>query len=109
MESVTIHTRLKAGKEAEYDTIHQVIPAELDALLREHGVISWRIYRKDRDLFHTVECTNYKKLMAAVADHPINAAWQKKMAEFLEITHDYSNPNGNTLSLVWKLPETAEK
>ena len=109
MESVTIHTRLKAGKEAEYDKIHQIIPPELDALLREHGVISWRIYRKDRDLFHAIECTNYEKLMAGVAEHPINVAWQTKMGELLEITHDYSNPHENILSLVWQLPETAEK
>jgi L-rhamnose mutarotase len=106
METVTLHTRLQAGKEADYEKIHQVIPPELDALLRLHGVTSWRIYRKDRDLFHTVECVDYKVLLDAIEQHPVNVAWQTKMAELLEVSHDYSNPTANTLNLVWQLPQS---
>jgi L-rhamnose mutarotase len=105
METVTLHTRLKAGKEADYEAIHQVIPPALDALLRQHGVTSWRIYRKDRDLFHIVECKNYNDLLAAINKHPINIAWQQQMGEFLEVTHDYDKPGENKLNMVWQLPD----
>ena len=42
---MALHTRLKTGKEAEYESVHAVIPPELDTALREAGVHSWRIWR----------------------------------------------------------------
>nr|WP_212553968.1 L-rhamnose mutarotase [Tsukamurella paurometabola] len=42
-ETITLHTRLKAGAEAEYDRVHAAIPADLDGALRAAGVRSWRI------------------------------------------------------------------
>jgi L-rhamnose mutarotase len=104
METVTLHTRLKLGKESEYESVHEVIPPALDALLRQHGVTSWRIYRKDRDLFHIVECENYNNLLEAISEHPINIAWQKRMGDLLEVTHDYNKPSENRLNMIWQLP-----
>ena len=52
METVALHTRLKAGREADYDRVHATIPSELDGALREAGVHSWRIWRSGRELFH---------------------------------------------------------
>ncbi|MDG4787902.1 hypothetical protein O7626_18475 [Micromonospora sp. WMMD1102] len=31
MQRIAPHTRLKPGRQPEYDSVHQVIPAELDA------------------------------------------------------------------------------
>ena len=45
MTTVALHTRLLAGREADYDRIHKVIPPELDSALREAGVHGWTIYR----------------------------------------------------------------
>jgi L-rhamnose mutarotase len=48
MERIALHTRLKAGKETEYDRVHAQIPAELDVALRAAGVHGWSIWRSGR-------------------------------------------------------------
>lgn len=103
MERIALHTRLKPGKETEYDTVHAVIPAELDAALREAGVRSWRIWRDGQDLFHVVEVDDYHAMRAALRDHPANVPWQARMAELLEVQDDYSGRDSG-LGLVWELP-----
>ncbi|HEU4426066.1 MAG TPA: L-rhamnose mutarotase, partial [Pilimelia sp.] len=62
MQRVALHTRLKPGREAEYDAVHAVIPAELDAALRAAGVRTWRIWRDGQDLFHVVEVDDYRRM-----------------------------------------------
>jgi L-rhamnose mutarotase len=103
MERIALHTRLKAGREADYDREHAVIPPELDAALREAGVHSWRIWRDGRDVFHVVEVADYRAMRRALADHPANVPWQARMAELLEITDDYSG-NDKGITQVWELP-----
>lgn len=104
MDRVALHTRLKAGKEAEYERVHASIPGELDAMLRRLNVTCWRIYRSGRDLFHYVEVENYETFVQAAQRDPVNAAWQARMAELLEVSHDYADPSANALPLVWELP-----
>ncbi len=102
METIALHTVLKPGKETEYDRIHAAIPAELDAALRAAGVHQWRIWRDGRDLFHLVECDDYRAMRAALRDHPANIPWQAQMAELLEVADDYSGRDSG-LGLVWSL------
>ncbi|MBV8749549.1 MAG: L-rhamnose mutarotase [Candidatus Eremiobacteraeota bacterium] len=104
MQRVALHTRLKAGREEEYERIHREIPPDLDALLRASGVHAWSIYRHGRDLFHVVDCDDYAAFLRATNDHPVNRAWQARMADLLEVVHDYGDAEGNTLPLVWSLP-----
>ena len=103
METVALHTRLREGREADYDRIHASIPAELDAALREAGVHSWRIWRSGRELFHLVEVDDYKAMRAHLATHPANVPWQAEMAELLEVEDDYSGAEPD-VRLVWELP-----
>lgn len=103
MERIALHTRLRAGREADYERAHAVIPPELDAALREAGVHSWRIWRDGRDLFHVVEVEDYQAMRRALADHPANVPWQARMAELLEIQDDYSG-NDKGIKQVWELP-----
>jgi L-rhamnose mutarotase len=103
METVALHTRLKPGKEADYDRIHAVIPAELDVALREAGVKSWRIWRSGRDLFHVVEVDDYARMRERLRDHPANIPWQARMAELLEVEDDYSGSTPD-VKQVWELP-----
>ncbi|WP_434451509.1 L-rhamnose mutarotase [Lentzea sp. E54] len=103
METVALHTRLLAGREADYDRIHATIPAELDGALREAGVHSWRIWRSGRDLFHLVEVDDYRAMRAYLAEHPANVPWQARMAELLEVSDDYSGAEPD-VRLVWELP-----
>ncbi|GAA4530477.1 L-rhamnose mutarotase [Amycolatopsis samaneae] len=102
-QTVALHTRLKPGKEAEYERVHAVIPAELDTALREAGVRSWRIWRDGLDLFHLVEVDDYAAMRAALRAHPANVPWQARMAELLDVEDDYSG-NDTGLGLVWELP-----
>lgn len=103
METVALHTRLKPGKEAEYDRVHAVIPTELDGALRAAGVHSWRIWRSGRDLFHVIECDDYQAMRARLRDHPANVPWQARMAGLLDVEDDYSGAAPD-VRLVWELP-----
>ncbi|GGM97628.1 hypothetical protein GCM10011609_39440 [Lentzea pudingi] len=103
METVALHTRLREGREADYDRIHATIPQELDAALREAGVWSWRIWRSGRELFHLVEVDDYRAMRAHLAAHPANVPWQAQMAELLEVEDDYSGAEPD-VRLVWELP-----
>ena len=100
---VALHTRLKPGKESEYERVHAVIPAELDIALRAAGVSSWRIWRDELDLFHVLEVGDYAAMRAALRDHPANVAWQARMAELLDVEDDYSGADTG-LRPVWELP-----
>ncbi len=103
MERIALHTRLKPGREQEYERVHATIPPALDGALRDAGVRSWRIWRSGRDLFHLVEVDDYPAMRAALRDHPANGPWQARMAELLEIEDDYSGDDQG-LDLVWQLP-----
>ncbi|WP_020666728.1 L-rhamnose mutarotase [Amycolatopsis nigrescens] len=102
-QRVALHTRLKPGREAEYERVHAVIPDELDALLTEAGVRSWRIWRDGLDLFHVVEVDDYAAMRAKLAGHPVELAWQARMAELLDEDEGYSVSDGS-LGLVWEKP-----
>ncbi|AIG74747.1 Hypothetical protein AJAP_09240 [Amycolatopsis japonica] len=103
LQRVALHTRLKPGKEAEYESVHAVIPPDLDEALRGAGVRSWRIWRDGLDLFHVVEVEDYAKMRAVLRDHPANIPWQARMSELLDVEDDYSG-NDSGIGLVWELP-----
>ena len=103
MERIALHTRLKPGREAEYDAVHATIPADLDAAMREAGVASWRIWRSGLNLFHVVEAQDYTAMRRFLAAHPANIPWQARMAEPLDVQDDYSGTDRG-ISQVWELP-----
>ncbi|MBD7996242.1 L-rhamnose mutarotase [Arthrobacter sp. Sa2CUA1] len=103
MERIALHTRLKPGREAEYDAVHARIPANLDTALREAGVSSWRIWRSGLDLFHVVEANDYAAMRRFLATHPANLPWQARMAELLDVQDDYSGTDRG-INPVWELP-----
>ncbi|MFI6324065.1 L-rhamnose mutarotase [Nonomuraea sp. NPDC050556] len=101
MQRLALRTRLKPGCEEIYDREHAVIPADLDAAMRENGLHSWRIYRDGLDLFHYVEVDDFAALQEALRDHPADIAWQKQMNRLLD--GDFAK-NVTGLKLVWELP-----
>jgi L-rhamnose mutarotase len=103
MQRIALHTKLAPGREDEYEKVHAVIPADLDAALREAGVRSWRIWRDGRDLFHVVEVEDYQQMRHFLRDHPANIPWQARMSELLEVEDDYSGGDMG-IGLVWELP-----
>ncbi|WP_458112429.1 L-rhamnose mutarotase [Arthrobacter sp. R1-13] len=102
-ETIVLHTRLKPGAAQAYAGAHAAIPAELVTALKDAGVANWRIWRSGLELIHVVEVEDYKAMRKALAQHPVNLAWQARMAELLEIEDDYTG-NDSGVPLVWELP-----
>ncbi|MYS85298.1 L-rhamnose mutarotase [Embleya scabrispora] len=101
---VTLHTRLAAGRESEYEQAHREVPDELTAAIKAAGAHEWSIWRSGRDLFHLIECDDYAALLAALADLPVNVEWQARMGELTEVAHDYSAEGAQAgLPLIWRL------
>jgi len=97
-------TRLKPGAEEAYEAAHREIPAELRAAIRAAGARRWTIWRSGLELFHVIECEDYARLLSELADLPVNAAWQARMAELLDVVHDYGAQGaGAGLPVVWEL------
>ncbi len=102
---VALHTRVKPGREPEYDQAHREVPAELTEAIRRGGAHEWTIWRSGQDLFHVIDCDDYEALLSSLADLPVNITWQARMAELLEVVHDYSGEGaGKGLPAVWRLP-----
>lgn len=64
----------------------------------------WTIWRSGTDLFHVLEVQDYQAMIAALEKLPVNIAWQARMAELLDVVHDYSEQGADTtLPVVWEL------
>jgi len=101
---IALHTRVRPDRIAEYQAAHRAVPAELTAAIRAAGARSWTIWRSGTDLFHVIECADYAALLADLSAQPVNTAWQARMAELLDVAHDYSASGaGAALPVVWEL------
>ncbi|MFC9701356.1 L-rhamnose mutarotase [Streptomyces sp. NPDC056943] len=101
---VALHTKVRADRVEEYDAAHRQVPEELTAAIRAAGVSEWTIWRSGTDLFHVLEVQDYRAMIAALEKLPVNIAWQARMAELLDVVHDYSAQGGDaSLPVVWEL------
>ena len=101
---VALHTKVRADRVAEYETAHREVPAELTAAIRAAGATSWTIWRSGTDLFHVLECEDYGRMLAELEKLPVNITWQARMAELLDVVHDYSAEGTDaSLPVVWEL------
>lgn len=101
---IALHTKVRADRIDEYDAAHREVPQELTDAIRASGVSSWTIWRSGVDLFHVLECEDYAKLLARLEKLPVNVAWQARMAELLEVVHDYSEDGATAgVPVVWEL------
>ncbi|GAA3871838.1 L-rhamnose mutarotase [Streptomyces sp. NPDC003328] len=102
---VALHTRVRADRIEAYEAAHRDVPEELTRAIRAAGATSWTIWRSGTDLFHLLECENYPRLLAELEALPVNVAWQARMAELLDVVHDYSQEGTDAgLPVVWELP-----
>ena len=99
---VALHTVLKAGHEADYDAIHQVIPETVARKLRAVGVRDWQIWRNGRHVFHLVDVEDYQAMRAALKDDPDNIAWQQTVGPFFDQPDSYEGDDDGLTSL-WTL------
>ncbi|MET9082490.1 L-rhamnose mutarotase [Streptomyces sp. NPDC004237] len=102
---VALHTKVRADRVAAYEAAHREVPAELTDAIRAAGVTSWTIWRSGTDLFHVLDCADYGRLLGELEKLPVNIAWQARMAELLDVVHDYSEAGAEAgLPVVWELP-----
>ncbi|WP_210592118.1 L-rhamnose mutarotase [Streptomyces sp. GESEQ-35] len=102
---VALHTKVRANRIADYEAAHRDVPKELTVAIRAAGATSWTIWRSGTDLFHILECEDYARLLAELDELPVNVAWQARMAEILDVVHDYSDQGADaSLPVVWELP-----
>ncbi|MFD3993150.1 L-rhamnose mutarotase [Streptomyces sp. NPDC058548] len=101
---IALHTRVRADRVAAYEEAHRDVPAELTRAIRAAGCTSWTIWRSGTDLFHLLDCEDYARLLIELETLPVNVAWQARMAELLEVVHDYSGDGADAgLPVVWHL------
>ena len=101
---IALHTRVRADRIDEYEAAHRAVPTELIEAIRAGGADSWTIWRSGTDLFHVIDCDDYATLLAYLAAQPVNAAWQARMAELLDVIHDYSDDGAAAaLPVIWAL------
>jgi L-rhamnose mutarotase len=103
---VALHTRLKPGAERAYEQAHREVPEELVAAIRAAGARDWTIWRSGLELFHVIECDDYARLLTELEALPVNIAWQARMADLLDVVHDYGAGGTEAgLPTVWHLPK----
>jgi L-rhamnose mutarotase len=101
---VALHTKVRADRVEEYEAAHREVPEELTTAIRAAGVSEWTIWRSGTDLFHLLEVTDYAAMIAELEKLPVNIAWQARMADLLDVVHDYSaGGSGAGLPVVWEL------
>ncbi|GHE06407.1 L-rhamnose mutarotase [Streptomyces alanosinicus] len=102
---VAPHTKVRPDRIAAYEAAHREVPEELTTAIRAAGATSWTIWRSGSDLFHLLECEDCARLIAELEQLPVNVAWQARMAELLDVVHDYSRGGaGAGLPVVRELP-----
>ncbi|MFI9583818.1 L-rhamnose mutarotase [Streptomyces sp. NPDC052236] len=101
---IALHTKVRADRVDAYEAAHREVPPELTAAIRAAGVASWTIWRSGTDLFHLLDCADYAHLLAELEKLPVNVVWQARMAELLDVAHDYSADGAEaSLPVVWEL------
>ncbi|MGW8366798.1 L-rhamnose mutarotase [Streptomyces wedmorensis] len=101
---VALHTRVRPDRIDAYEAAHREVPTELTAAIRAAGATSWTIWRSGTDLFHLLETDDYAALLAALETLPVNITWQARMADLLDVVHDYSADGAAAgLPVVWQL------
>ena len=102
---VALHTKVRSDRIDEYEAAHREVPVELTDAIRAAGARSWTIWRSGTDLFHVLECEDYGRLLAELEKLPVNVTWQARMAELLDVAHDYSDEGADAgRPVVWELP-----
>ena len=104
MMRIALHTRVRSDRIDEYEAAHREVPEELTDAIRAAGAKRWSIWRSGTELFHLIECEDYARLISELEALPVNIAWQARMADLLDVVHDYSADGaGAALPIVWQL------
>lgn len=102
-QTVAFRMQLHAGQEAEYRRRHDAIWPELVALLRESGVVEYRIFldEETRALF-AVLTRRDDHTLDDLPGHPVMQRWWAMMADIMDTNPDRS-PQQVSLREVFRL------
>ncbi|HUB69322.1 MAG TPA: L-rhamnose mutarotase [Acidimicrobiales bacterium] len=85
MQRICFHLRVRPDRAAEYARRHQEVWPEMLQALSETG---WRNYSlflsSDGLLTGYLECDDFDRARAAMAERAVNSRWQAEMAGFFE-------------------------
>ncbi|MET9385544.1 L-rhamnose mutarotase [Streptomyces sp. NPDC002928] len=92
---VALHARVRADRVAAYEAAHREVPKELADAIRAAGATSWTIWRWGSPRASGAERGGGADL----------ATWQARMAELLDVPHDYSREGADAgLPVIGELP-----
>lgn len=100
---VGLHTRLKPGAEERYEEYHRAVWPEVTAAIRKAGIRRYLIFRAGLDLFHFIECDDYDRAMAEIAQDPTSMRWEAEIATMMAVTHDFSGQSIDRMVKIWEL------
>ena len=106
-ETVAFRMRLHEGQAEEYRRRHDAIWPELVTLLREAGVVDYRIFLdEETHALFAVLTRRADHGLDALPDHPVMQRWWAMMADIMDTNADAS-PVQVPLRQVFELSRTA--
>lgn len=91
METVAFRMRLHEGQADEYQRRHDAIWPELAALLRESGVVEYRIFLDEETLaLFAVLTRRADHSLDSLPEHPLMKRWWAMMADIMDTNADQS-------------------
>lgn len=108
MKRLAFVMSVNAGMEEEYQRRHSPIWPELEATLKEHGVLSYSIFldRETRQLFAYAEIEDQER-WSAIAQTEVCKQWWTHMKEIMPSNPDHS-PVSHPLAEVFHIDSNAE-
>jgi L-rhamnose mutarotase len=100
---VGLHTRLKPGVESRYEEYHRAVWPDVLKAIHRAGITKYVIFRDGLDLFHYIECDDYDRSIAELAQDQVNIRWQAEMAPMMAKAHDFTGNSSDRLPLIFQL------
>lgn len=100
---VALHTRIKPGAEERYDEYHRNVWPDVLEEIRRAGITRYLIFRDGVDLFHFIECDDYDRAIAQIAQDPTSVRWEAEIATMMTVTHDFSGAGSDRMKKIFEL------
>ena len=100
---VGLHTRLKPGAEERYEEYHRAVWPDVLVGIRKAGISNYVIFRDGLELFHYIECDDYDRAIAELAQSPLNQRSEAEMAPMTAVAHDFSGQGDDRMSAIFEL------
>ena len=100
---VGLHTRLKPGAEERYEEYHRAVWPEVVDAIRKACIDRYLIFRDGLDVFHFIDCEDYDRAVAEIANDPTSMRWEAEIATMMAVTHDFSGESSDRMRKIWEL------